>query len=49
VALYKVIGNTSGAATVFASLPNVMLLVLAFVLAALRGALGRRTPPPAAA
>jgi hypothetical protein len=48
VALYKVIGNTSGAATVFASLPNVMLLVLAFVLAALRGALGRRAPSPAA-
>jgi Glycosyltransferase family 87 len=47
VALYKVIGNTSGAATVFASLPNVMLLVLAFVLAALRGAAGRRAPEPA--
>jgi hypothetical protein len=47
VALYKVIGNTSGAATVFASLPNVMLLVLAFVLATLRGAAGRRSLEPA--
>ena len=42
VALYRVIGNTSPAATVFASLPNAMLLVLAFVLVALRGACGRR-------
>ena len=38
VALYRVIGNTSPAATVFASLPNAMLPVLAFVLVALRGA-----------
>jgi hypothetical protein len=35
VALYRVVGNSSGAATVFASLPNVMLLVLAFTLALL--------------
>jgi hypothetical protein len=42
VALYRVIGNTSAAATVFASLPNAMLPVLAFALAALRGAVGRR-------
>jgi hypothetical protein len=42
VALYRVIGNTSAAATVFASLPNAMLLVLAFALAVLRGAVGRR-------
>jgi hypothetical protein len=45
VALYRVIGNTSAAATVFASLPNAMLLVLAFALAALRGAVGRRPAP----
>ena len=42
VALYRVIGNASAAATVFASLPNAMLLVLAFALAVLRGAVGRR-------
>ena len=46
VALYRVIGNTSPAATVFASLPNAMLLVLAFVLVALRGACGRRDLTP---
>lgn len=34
--LYKVIGNTTAAATVFASLPNVMFPVLAFALAMLR-------------
>ncbi|MGH2370150.1 MAG: glycosyltransferase family 87 protein, partial [Chloroflexota bacterium] len=38
VALYKVIGTNSLAATVFASLPNVALLVLAFALALLRSA-----------
>jgi hypothetical protein len=38
VALYRVIGNSSGAATIFASLPNVMLLVFAFTLALLRAA-----------
>ena len=43
VALYRVIGNTSPAATVFASLPNVMLPVLAFVLVALRGAWAARS------
>jgi hypothetical protein len=46
VALYRVIGNTSPAATVFASLPNAMLPVLAFVLVALRGACGRRDLTP---
>lgn len=40
VSLYKVIGSASPAATVFASLPNVLLPVLAYVLALLRGAYG---------
>jgi|GEM_PF-2943300 len=35
VALYKVVGNTTALGAIFASAPNVALLVLAFVLAAL--------------
>jgi hypothetical protein len=41
VALYKVVGNTTALGAVFASLPNVALLVYAFVLAALLHAYDR--------
>jgi hypothetical protein len=47
VALYKTIGNTSGGAPFFASLPNAALLALAFALALLRAAHRRATGGPA--
>jgi hypothetical protein len=46
VALYKTIGNASGPAPFFASLPNAALLALAFALALLRAAHRRATGGP---